>query len=119
MVRVSRRRLVFGATHDDPRIRLLHGVEQHVRILVLRRFRAVALRISVRRDMEGIAAQNPLDVVTDILREARVDLVQYVLPIEQRPHLANRLVADASDDSPASSSTVSVARRLSHQSCCV
>ena len=31
-------------------------------------------------------------------REARVDLVQHVLAVVQRPHLADRLVADAGDD---------------------
>ena len=37
-------------------------------------------------------------MVTDIGRELRVDLVQHVLAVEQRPHLADRLVADPGHD---------------------
>lgn len=34
----------------------------------------------------------------DVLRELRVHLVQHVLPVVERPHLAHGLVADAGDD---------------------
>ena len=39
-----------------------------------------------------------VDVALDILGEARIDLVEDVLAVPQRPHLADGLVADAGDD---------------------
>jgi hypothetical protein len=33
-------------------------------------------------------------VATDVFRKGRIDLIQNVLPVEQRPHLADGLVAD-------------------------
>ena len=33
----------------------------------------------------------------DVLGEVRIDLVEHVLAVEERPHLADRLVADARD----------------------
>ncbi len=38
------------------------------------------------------------DVVANVLGELRIDLVEHVLPVEERPHFADRLVADARDD---------------------
>jgi hypothetical protein len=48
--------------------------------------------------VERVGDRRVSDVVADVLRERRVDLVEDVLPVEQRPHLADRLVADAGDD---------------------
>ena len=38
------------------------------------------------------------DVAGDVLGELGIDLVEHVLAVEQRPHLADRLVADPGDD---------------------
>ena len=45
--------------------------------------------------MEGVGAQRREDMALDILGEARIDLAQHVLPVIERPHLADGLVADA------------------------
>ena len=73
-------------------------MQQHVRILLLRRLGAIAFRVGVGRDVEGIAMQDLADVIANVLRELRIDFVENVLPVEQRPHLADCLVADAGDD---------------------
>ncbi len=86
---------IFRAAYDDAGIRFLHDVQQHVGILVLRRFRAVAFGIGIGGDVKRIGVENPEDMIADVLRELRVDLVEHILPVEQRPHLADRLVADA------------------------
>ena len=98
LVRIGRRGFVLGAAHHDAGIRLLHHVEQHVRILLLRPLRAVALRIGVRRHVERIRRQRAHDVTLDILAELRIDLVQHRLAVPQRPQFADRLVADAHHD---------------------
>ena len=72
-------------------------MQQHVGILVLRRFRAIALGIGIRGDVKRIRVENAEDMIADVLRELRVDFVQHVLPVEQRPHLADGFVADARD----------------------
>jgi hypothetical protein len=43
-------------------------------------------------------AQHLLDVAGDVGAEARIDLVEHVAAVIERPHLAHRLVADAGDD---------------------
>ncbi len=97
LIGIGSGRLVLRATHDDPGIRFLHDMQQHVGILLLRRPRAIALGIGVGRHVERVAVQHPVDVIADVRREARVHLVQHVLPVEQRPHLADGLVADTGD----------------------
>ena len=73
-------------------------MQQHVRVLLLRGLGAVALRVGVGRDVERVGVQHLVDVVADVLGEARIDFVEHVLPVEQRPHLPDGLVADAGDD---------------------
>ncbi|MCY1314651.1 hypothetical protein D9M70_653270 [compost metagenome] len=73
-------------------------MQQHVRILVLRRFRPIALRVGVCGNVEGIFLQHPADVCLDILGELRIDLIEHVLPVEERPHFTDGLVADPGDD---------------------
>ncbi|MNJ00507.1 hypothetical protein D3C73_1598540 [compost metagenome] len=48
--------------------------------------------------MEGIFLQHPADVCLDILGELRIDLIEHVLPVEERPHFTDGLVADPGDD---------------------
>ena len=73
-------------------------MQQHVRILILRRLGAIALRIRVGGDVKRIPLQHGVDVMADICGELRVDFVEHVLPIEQRPHFTHRFVAHAGDD---------------------
>ena len=98
LVGVGRGGLVLGAAHDDAGVGLLHHVQQHVGVLILRPLGAVAFRIGVGRDMERIERERTHDVALDILAEPRIDLVQHRLAVLQRPQLADRLVADADDD---------------------
>src|SRR4029077_2815774 len=51
------------------------------------------------RDVEYVLLEHPADVALDIIAKPRVDLVQYVAAVLERPHLADRLVADAGQDS--------------------
>ena len=44
---------------------------------------------------KGSSQRGVLDVAANVLREARIDLVEHVLAVVERPHLADRLVADA------------------------
>jgi hypothetical protein len=48
--------------------------------------------------VEGVGELGVADVMANVLGELRVDLVQHVLAVVQRPHLADGLVADAGDD---------------------
>ncbi len=73
-------------------------MHHHVGVLILRALGAVALGIGVRRHMENVLLQNPMDVPIDIVAKARIDLVQYIAAIEERPHFADSLVADAGQD---------------------
>ena len=98
LVGIRCRGLVLGAAHHDAGIGLLHDVEQHVRVLLLRPLRPISLRIGVRRHVERICRQRPHDVALDILAELRIDLVQHRLAVPQRPQLADRLVAHAHHD---------------------
>ena len=98
LVGVGRGRLVLRAADDDARVGLAHDVQQHVRILILRPLRAVALRVGVGGHVEQVLAEHPIDVPADVLAEARVDLVQDVLAVVERPHLADGLVAHARHD---------------------
>ena len=98
LVRVRRGRLELRAADDDAVVVLADDPKQHVRILILRSLRAVALRVGVRRHVERVADLGAPDVRADVLRELRIDLVQHVLTVEERPHLADRLVADAGHD---------------------
>ena len=70
LVGVGRRGLVLRAAHDDAGIGLLHHVQQHVGVLVLRALGAVALRIGVGGDVERIRAQHPLHVPADVRRRS-------------------------------------------------
>ena len=99
LVGVGRGRLVLGAAHDDAVVGLAHDVQQHVGVLILRPLGAVALRIGVGRDVERIVALRAQDVPLDVARPLRIDLVEHGLAVEERPHLADGLVAHARDDS--------------------
>ena len=48
--------------------------------------------------MERVAQLGVPDVAPDVLGERGIDVVQDVLPVIQRPHLADRLVTHAGDD---------------------
>ena len=98
LVRVGRRGLVLGAAHDDAVVRLANQMQQHVGVLILRALGAVALGIRVGGHVERVGVQHPVDVARDVLGELRVDLVEDVLAVVERPHLADRLVADPDDD---------------------
>ena len=98
LVGVGRRRLELGPAHDDAGVGLGDDAQEHVGILVLRAAGAVALGVGVGRDVERVGQRGVADVVADVLGVGRVDLVQHVLAVEERPHLADRLVADAGDD---------------------
>ena len=93
LVGVGRRRLELGPANDDAVVVLADDAQQHVRILILRPLGAVALGVGVGRHVEGIAQGGVGDVSADVLGELRVDLVEHVLAVVQRPHLAHRLVA--------------------------
>jgi len=58
-------------------------MHHHVRVLILRALRAVALGIGVRRDVEEVVLQNAADVPVDIVAEARIDLAQHLAAVEQ------------------------------------
>ena len=47
--------------------------------------------------MERIVLDHEVDVPADVLGKARVDLVQHVLAVVERPHLAHGLVAHPRD----------------------
>ena len=76
----------------------LHHVEEHVGVLLLGALGAVPFGIGVGRDVEGVVLRREIDVAADVLGERGIDLVEHVLPVVERPHLADRLVADAGDD---------------------
>ena len=59
-----------------------------------------------------------MDVAGDVGGELRVDLVEHVAAVVERPHLAHGLVADPGDDALDVVETVSTARHLSCQSAC-
>jgi hypothetical protein len=73
-------------------------VDHHVRILILRRARAVAFRIGVRRNVEDVVLEHVGDVAVRIGGKIGIELGQHVTAVHQRPHLADRLVADAGHD---------------------
>ena len=98
LVGIARRGLVFRAADDDAGVGLLDHMHHHVGVLILRRLGAVALRIGVGGDVERIVLDRALDVVGDVVAEARIDLVQDVAAVIERPHLADGLVADAGHD---------------------
>ena len=93
LVGIRRRGFVLGPAHHDAVLGLAHHMQQHVRVLILRPLGAVALGIGIGRDMERIGAHRIGDMVANVLREARIDLVEHVLAVEERPHLADGLVA--------------------------
>ena len=92
LIGVGRRSLELGPAHHDAVVGLADHVQQHVGVLVLRPQRPFALRVGVGRDVERVEQLRAPDVVRDVLGERGVDLVQHVLPVEQRPHLADRLI---------------------------
>ena len=67
-------------------------MQQHVGILLLRRLGAVALRVGIGRNVKRIGMQHAAHVRLNVGRECRIDLVQYILAIEQRPHLADGFI---------------------------
>ncbi len=98
LIRVRRGGLVLGAAHDDAGVRFPDHVQQHVGILLLRRLRAVALGIGVRRHVKRIVLQHLVDMAADVDGELRIDFVEDVLAVEQRPHFADCLIAHPGDD---------------------
>ena len=73
-------------------------MQQHIGVLILRTLGPIALRISVGRDVKGIFLFDALDVPFDVGAELRIDLVEHIGAIVQRPHLPDRLVTHASDN---------------------
>jgi hypothetical protein len=73
-------------------------MHHHVGVLILRRLGAVALGIGIGRDMEDVGLDHALDMAGDVLGELRVDLVEDIASVIQRPHLAHGLIAHARDD---------------------
>ena len=100
LVGVGRRGFKLRPAHDQPGVGLAHDMQQHVRVLLLRRLGAVALGVGVRRHMKRVQQRRLAHMAGDVFGEAPVDLVQDFGPVVQRPHFAHRLVADA-DDHPA------------------
>jgi hypothetical protein len=97
LIGVGRRGLELGPAHHDPVVGLTDHVQQHVGVLVLRSDRTVAFRVGVGRDVKRVEQLRAPDMMGDVLGELGIDLVQYVLPVEQRPHLADRLVTHPGD----------------------
>ncbi len=95
LVGIGGRRLELRAAHDDARVGFLHDMQKHVRVLLLRRLGAIALGVGVGRNVKRIVAQDLVDMIADVLGELRVHFVEHILPVEQRPHLADGFVADA------------------------
>jgi hypothetical protein len=50
--------------------------------------------------VKRVQPHDAIDMPADVFRKGGIDLVQNVLPIEQRPHLANGLIADPCHDAP-------------------
>ncbi len=73
-------------------------MQQHVRVLILWPLGSVSLGIGIRGDMERIGSYRIGHMVPYVFREARIDFVEHILPVEQRPHLANGLVTDPGHD---------------------
>jgi hypothetical protein len=73
-------------------------MQKHVGILLLRPLRSIALGVGIGRDMKRVQPDDAIDVAAEVFRKDRIDLVQNVLPVAQRPHLANGLVADPRHD---------------------
>ena len=98
LIGVGGRGLELCAAHHDAGIAFLDDVQQHVRILLLRRLGTVALGIGVRGDVEGVSLEHQIDVLLDVLGEAGIDFRQHVPAVEERPHLADGFVAHPGDD---------------------
>ena len=98
LIGIARRGLVLRAAHDDAGIGFFHDMHHHVGILILRRLRAVALRIGIGGDVEHVGFDHRLNMIGDVVAKARIDLVQHVAAVIERPHLADGLVADAGHD---------------------
>ena len=97
LVGVRRGGLVLGPAHDDAGVGLPDRVQQHVGVLIARVLGAVTLGVGVGGDVERIVLDHEVDVPADVLGKARVDLVQHVLAVVERPHLARGLVAHPGD----------------------
>jgi hypothetical protein len=56
------------------------------------------LGVGIGRDVKRVQPHDAIDVPADVFRKGGIDLVQDGLPVEQRPHLADGLVADPRHD---------------------
>ena len=72
-------------------------MQQHIGVLLPRVPAAISLGVGVGRDVEGVEQRRATHVLADVDREGRVDLVEHVLAVVERPHLADGLVTDAGD----------------------
>ncbi len=72
-------------------------MEQHVRILLLRGLGTVAFGIRIGGHVKRVRLENLVDVSANVRRELRIHLIEYVLPVEQGPHLADGLVSHPRD----------------------
>jgi hypothetical protein len=97
LVGVSGGGFELGAAHHDAGIGFTDHVQQHVRILLLRRPRAVALGVCIRRHLERILRQQLVDVSANVIGKLRIDLVEHCLGVVQRPHFTNGFITDAGD----------------------
>ena len=73
-------------------------MQEHVGILLLRPLRPVSLGVGIGRDVKRVQPNNAIDVPADVFRKGGIGLVQNILPVEQRPHLADSLVTDPRHD---------------------
>ena len=95
LIGVSRCGFVFGAAHDDTGVGFLDHMQQHVGVLILRRFGPVAFWVRIGRHVKRIALQDFANVRFDILGKLRIDFVQNICAIKQGPHLAHGFVANS------------------------
>ncbi len=73
-------------------------MQKHIGVLLLRPLRSVALGVGIGRDVKRVEPHDAIDMSADVFRKGGIGLVQNILPVEQRPHLADGLVADPSYD---------------------
>jgi hypothetical protein len=78
--------------------RSIDDMQKHIGVLLLRPLRSVALGVGIGRDVKRVEPHDAIDMSADVFRKGGIGLVQNILPVEQRPHLADGLVADPSYD---------------------